>query len=276
MAEAVRPVLQRTLAERTIGTRQETSLTAVAPHSADRLHYDRKLEPLRAIRAFRRLVQDKEDTTHVFEIMEALTGRSASWGVNKLLRTPGGARLAYHRVELNQKLNDEAWLAQFGPGTVGAAYRSFMKTENLSAEGLAMLSRKVRAEIEAPNLYAWYSRRIRDVHDVWHVLTGYGRDALGEACVVSFSHAQTRSLGFLFIGLGAAHQVRREARSVPARRAVAEAWRNGLRAGWLPAQDYETLFAEPLEAARRRLGIAVPAVYESVPAETRARLTLKG
>jgi len=251
-------------------------LTTLDPMGPESMYAGRRLQPMRALRAFRKLVADKEDTTQVFEIMEALTGRSVSWGLKRLLRTPGGARLAYQRVEMNDLLSNPDWLAGFEPGTVGAAYRQFMASENLSAEGLAALSREVRAEIEAPNLYAWYSRRVRDVHDVWHVLTGYGRDALGEACVVSFSHAQTRSLGFLFIGLGAAQQIRRGTKSIPARRAVTEAWRNGCKARWLPAEDYERLFAEPLEAARGRLGIASPAVYESVPAETRAQLTLGG
>lgn len=252
-------------------------MTAADPaRTHDYVNGGRPLEPVRALRAFRRLVADKEDTTQVFEIMEALTGSSVPWGLNRLLRTPGGARLAYERVELNARLSDAAWLDQFAEGTVGAAYRAFMREENLSAEGLAMQSRQVRKEIEAENLYAWYARRLRDVHDVWHVLTGYGRDALGEACVVSFSHAQTRSLGFAFIGLGAAQEIRRENAWVPARRAVLEAWRNGKAAAWLPAQDYETLFAEPLDAARRRLKIRRPAVYQSVPVDVRAGLKLGG
>ena len=249
-------------------------MTTIDPLSADGVYLGRRLQPLRAARAFRRLIADKEDTTQVFEIMESLTGRSIPWGLCRLLRSPGGARLAYERVELNQRLNDPAWLGQFGPGPVGAAYKAFMDEENLSAEGLAEQSRQVRAEIEAPNLYAWYGRRIRDIHDIWHVLTGYGRDALGEACVVSFSHAQTRSLGFLFIGLGAANEIRREAKSGPARRAVAEAWRNGRKAAWLPGQDYEALFAEPLETVRRRLGIRAPRVYQSVDPAVRANLKL--
>lgn len=257
-----------------VSSSSEPSLTAIDPLSAEGVYLGRRLQPLRAARAFRRLIADKEDTTQVFEIMESLTGRSIPWGLKKLLRSPGGARLAYERVELNQRLNDPAWLAQFAPGTVGAAYRAFMAEENLSAEGLAEQSRQVRAEIEAPNLYAWYGRRIRDIHDIWHVLTGYGRDALGEACVVSFSHAQTKSLGFLFIGLGAANEIRREARSVPSLKAVVEAWRNGRKAAWLPGQDYERLFAEPLEAARRRLGIEAPKTYQSVPADVRASLKL--
>ncbi|WP_240454522.1 ubiquinone biosynthesis protein COQ4 [Caulobacter sp. 17J65-9] len=237
--------------------------------------YDRRLEPMRAARAFQKLMADKEDTTQVFVIMEALTGRSTTKGYARLLASPGGGRIAYAQEELSQRFSDRDWLKQFAPGTVGAAYRDFMWSENLSAEGLAMESRKVEAHIDDPHVYAWYSRRLRDIHDVWHVLTGYGRDALGEACVVSFSYGQTQSLGFAFIGLGAAQEIHRENGSVPARRAVLEAWRNGRRAAWLPAVNYAELFAEPLEDARRRLNIRTPATYASVTKDVRDALKLR-
>ena len=129
--------------------------------------------------------------------------------------------------------------------------------------------------IDAPHPVIWYSRRLRDVHDIWHVLTGYGTDALGEACVVSFSYAQTRNLGFGFIGWGAAREIQREKRSIPARRAVLQAWRNGRRARWLPGLDYEALFAEPLETARARLGIRAATIYAAVPLAERAALKLR-
>ena len=130
-------------------------------------------------------------------------------------------------------------------------------------------------EIEAPHPVMWYSRRLRDVHDIWHVLTGYETDALGVACVVSFSYGQTGSLGFGFIGWGAAREIHREKPSIPARRAALQAWRNGRRARWLPGLDYEALFAEPLESARARLGVRAPTVYAAVPQADRAALKLR-
>jgi ubiquinone biosynthesis protein COQ4 len=131
-------------------------------------------------------------------------------------------------------------------------------------------------DIDAPHPVIWYSRRLRDVHDVWHVLTGYGTDALGEACVVSFSYGQTRNLGFAFIGLGAALEIQRENRRIPALRAVLQAWRIGRAARWLPALDYERLFAEPLEGVRERLGLRPPTVYDAVPEPARLALKLRG
>jgi ubiquinone biosynthesis protein COQ4 len=139
-----------------------------------------------------------------------------------------------------------------------------------------MQSRVSEPRIDDPHVITWYARRLRDVHDVWHVLTGYGRDALGEACVVTFSYAQTGNLGFGFIGLAAAREIKREAPEVGAWAAVQEAFRHGRRARWLPAEAYERLFAEPLEAARARLNITPPTRYLAVPVEVRRELKLRG
>jgi ubiquinone biosynthesis protein COQ4 len=241
----------------------------------DRLRPQR-LEPLRALRAFRKLIRNKEDTTQVFEIMRALSGRSIGRGYNRMLKSLEGGRQAFLREELAHKLDDPVWLSRFEPGSLGAAYRAFREARGFTAEGLADEARKVAPLVDAQHPVVWYSRRIRDVHDVWHVLTGYGTDALGEACVVSFSYAQTRNLGFAFIGWGAAREVQREAPSVPARRAVWQAYRNGRAARWLPGLDYEALFEQPLEAVRERLNIRPATVYEGVPDQLRAQLKLRG
>ena len=45
-------------------------------------------------------------------------------------------------------------------------------------------------------------------------------------------------------------------------RAVWEGYRHGRRAQWLHKEDIETLFTEPLEAARARLDIQRPVAYE--------------
>lgn len=233
------------------------------------------LEPLTAFRAFRKLVRNKEDTAQVFEIMRALSGRSIARGYDRMLKTMEGGRQAFLREELAHRLDDPQWLARFQPGTVGAAYRDFREARGFTAEGLADEARKVAPLVDAPHPVIWYSRRIRDIHDIWHVLTGYQTDALGEACVVAFSHAQTGNLGFAFIGWGAAREIQRENRSIPARRAVLQAWRIGRAARWLPGLDYEALFAEPLETARARLNLRPPTVYEGVAPEVRAALKLR-
>lgn len=239
-----------------------------APSLRDRGAF--QLQPLRAARALGKLIADKEDTAQVFEIMRALSGDSVLKGYQRLLSTPQGGRIAYEREEFCQRLSDTDWLNTFGPGTVGEAYRAFIAPRGLSAEGLAAESRKTaEGEIDAPHPFAWYGRRMRDVHDVWHVLTGYGTDGLGEACVVAFSYSQTKSLGFALIAHAGAHQYEKIGNGHPYRRAVMEAFRNGKSAAWLPEVDYVALFGENLEAARARLGVKRPVTYLSIPADQR-------
>jgi ubiquinone biosynthesis protein COQ4 len=250
-------------------------MTATADFDTYTRLQPQRIEPLTALRAFRKLVADKEDTAQVFEIMRALSGRSLARGYNHMLKTQEGGRQAYLAEELAHKLDDPVWLARFEVGTVGASYRAFREERGFTAEGLADEARKIGPQIDAQHPVVWYSRRIRDVHDIWHVLTGYETDALGEACVVAFSYAQTRNLGFAFIGWGAAREIQREVKSVPARRAVWQAYRNGKAANWLPGLDYEALFAQPLEVARARLNIRPASVYHGVPAEVRGSLKLR-
>jgi ubiquinone biosynthesis protein COQ4 len=222
-----------------------------------------------AFKALRRLLRDKEDTGQVFEIMGALNGDSTSRNFERLMRTPGGGRLASEHVELAPLMMDDAWLDSFAPGTVGAAYREFVRSENISAEGLAEISRQRqqgRGEVEHP--YAWFGRRIRDSHDIWHILSGYHRDGLGEACLVAFSFAQTGSLGWAFIALGAGLRSRGPGGRV-ARKAIWQGYQRGKAAKWFPGQDYVRLMSEPLDGARARLGITPATIYDAIPAGMR-------
>jgi ubiquinone biosynthesis protein COQ4 len=221
-----------------------------------------------AFGALRRLLSDADDTVQVFRIMRALNVTTAKSGYQRLLRTAGGGRIAYRRVELAQRLSDPAFIGQFPAGTVGAAYAAFLQRTGYSAEGLATVSRTDDLMRDAEHPYAWFGRRIRDSHDIWHILTGYRADQpLGEACLVAFSFAQTKGPGWALIAIGSAIKAWRAPGGKPAVRAIWEGYRRGRRAAWLSGQDYEALLAEPLDAARTRLGITEPLAYRAMEAD---------
>ena len=241
-----------------------SSIDAAAP-AATRWTGKPRTQWLHALKALRRLLADKEDTTQVFEIMRALNGVATARGYQRLLRSREGGRLAYERLELRERLMDDVWLDRLPAGSVGATYRDFVRSERLSAEGLAEVSRGGLRAIEDPHPYAWFGRRTRDTHDIWHVLSGYGRDGLGEACLVGFSYAQTGGRGWGLIALGAAWK----ARSRTAVKAIWEGYRRGRKAAWLSGEDYEQLLREPLDGARRRLNLTPAKVYDSIPVHLR-------
>jgi len=215
-----------------------------------------------ALGAMRKLIADPNDTPQVFRIMAALNAGTSERNYNRLLSTPEGGRIAYAREELVARLTDAEWLAQFAPGTVGAAYRAFLARTGYSAEGLAQVAREVHGETRIEHPYAWFGRRERDIHDIWHVLTGYqADDPLGELCLVAFSYAQTRGLGWGFIAVSAVLKDLRRPNGVAVAKAAWEGYRHGRQAAWLHGEDIATLFAEPLDAARTRLNIAEPSLY---------------
>ena len=216
-----------------------------------------------AFRAIRRLLANGDDTAQVFIIMRALNGPVAKRNFARLLKTPGGPRLAYRRVELAERFSDPAFVASFGPGTLGAAYRGFLEKTGYNAAGLAEVS-NLDGEALVEHPYAWFGRRVRDVHDVWHVLTGYEADeTLGEASLVAFSYAQSGGLGWAFIAAATALKSLRMTRGTAFARSVVEGYRNGRKTRWLLGEDYEALMHEPLAAARARLGIAEPVAYRA-------------
>lgn len=230
-----------------------------------------------ALRALRRLLADKDDTVQVFEIMRLLNGTATRDSYLRLLRSSQGGRMAYERLELAELLMQRDRLATYPAGSVAAHYLAFTAKGQISADGLADVSRQtVRGDIyiDLVHPYAWFGRRIRDCHDLWHVLTGYDLSALGEACLVAFSYPQTRALGWAVIATGTAILGGRQP-GQPYARAILEGYRRGRRAAWLPGQDYEALLAEPLDAARARLGLTPPLVFDSIPAAAREQMLPK-
>ncbi len=213
--------------------------------------------------ALRRLLADGNDTAQVFRIMRALNVGTARRNYHRLLETAAGGQIAFRRIELSQRLTDRRFVAGFEAGTVGAAYADFLATTGYSADGLAEVSRTDLTSIDLEHPYAWFGRRERDVHDLWHVLTGYKADEqAGEACLVAFSYAQTRGLGWAFVAVGAALKELRHGHGRAFARAVWEGYRHGRNAAWLSGEDYEALLAEPIRSARIRLNIAEPVAYQ--------------
>ncbi|MEI9988752.1 MAG: Coq4 family protein [Rhizomicrobium sp.] len=230
--------------------------------TAPALDFNRRRDWKAAFRAMRLLIADPNDTAQVFKIMQALNAGVTARNYNRLLQTAEGGRIAYARVELVDTFMDPNFLRRFAPGTVGAAYRAFLEKTGFSAAGLKEVGEQVHGAVFLEHPYAWFGRRERDIHDIWHVLTGYqADDPLGELCLVAFSYAQTRGLGWGFIAAMGALKNLREPHGRLVARAVWEGYTHGKQAAWLHGEDIETLFAEPLDAARARLNIAEPVHY---------------
>lgn len=230
------------------------------------VHPDRRparFRPLKAWNHMQRLIADKEDTEQVFHIIEALNGRSFEKNFYSFVESPEGQALLEKREFLPPLLDDHAWIRELPEGTVGRAYMDFMEREGLSAKGLVEESEKFRGAVrDFDDDMLWYGNRLRDTHDLFHVLSGYGRDALGEASLLAFTYSQTPGLGVIFISFVGTRQIMK---SVPKEARVMDCFREGKRNGAAASkiirEDIFALMHEPLNAARKRLNIARPTAY---------------
>ena len=211
----------------------------------------RRIQPIVALRAFRKLVRNPQDTHQVFMIGEALRGHSLARATQRFRATAIGRETLAGRDRLMPLL----------AGSLGRAYLDFVVSENLSAQGLAEAARQ-RDEMSAATADEQaFRRRLRDSHDLWHVLTGYGRDPLGEVCLLAFTYAQTRQNGIGVIALLGAFRIGRVLRGLPVRAAVLEAYRAGRDAAWLPAEDWGPRMPQDLSRARESLKVTAASQY---------------
>jgi ubiquinone biosynthesis protein COQ4 len=217
------------------------------------------LRPREAWTALRRLLANPEETEHVFTIVRALSGKTLLRGYNRFTATPTGRRILDEQLDLLAVLRDRDYLRALPDGSLGRHYLAFIERENLSADGLVEASAQDEPAMN-PGL-ARYAFRLRDMHDLWHITCGYGRDVSGEACLLAFTVAQTRNPGLALIVVAGALKIARQSGDRRIFRAIRDAWRTGRRAAWLPAADWERLLARPLEAVRAELGVTQPTVY---------------
>jgi len=217
-----------------------------------------RLQPVRALRAVRRLLKNPEETEHVFEILDALRGRSSERGLAKLARVRPD--LVAEQPEMLTLLSDRAALAELPAGSLGREYLAFCEREGITADGLVEASDAIRSRRGGGEV-DWFERRGRDSHDLWHVVTGYGTNTLGEVCVVTFTAAQTGNLGLAVIGFFGTLRHAREIGFRASFAATLESFLGGRRAAWLPGMDWRTLIAMPLDEVRARLAIPEPRTY---------------
>ena len=223
-----------------------------------------QIKPLVAWRAMRELLRNPDDTTQVFHIIEALKGDSLGDAVRRLRASSRGRDLLRKKPHIVPALNDKEALLSLSAGSIGRAYYDFVHAENLSADGLIASSETASREALYEGLSddeAWLADRLRDIHDLQHVMTGYGRDPVGELCLLSFMTTQTPNRGIRFIIWIAKWKYLRDVPQFDVRDLIKEGARIARGAEWMAEIEWEQMLAEPLEQVRDELGFESPHRY---------------
>jgi ubiquinone biosynthesis protein COQ4 len=210
-----------------------------------------------AFKALVGLARNTGRTDHVFTIISALSGNTFERTYQAFKRTEHGKKLLRERPSLAELLSDEKRLAAMPEGSLGRAYLQFMSEGKLTAAGLmdaqaAQINPNAHLEVDPARRYV--GDRLRDMHDLWHVLTDYGCDDTGEIANLWFSVGQFGNPGMAFIGFfgmlgGFPHE------GVAWSRYCFRAYRRGRDAKRLISEPLEEMLELPIDEARRRLRI---------------------
>lgn len=227
-----------------------------------------KFRPFHALLSAVKLVLNKDDTRQVFEVISALSRDSGRRLFERLVKTPYGKRIVTEPVKLEEILGDFPRLRAMPAGSFGRAYVDFMDEAGFTPQGLLDAAEEAGVGMKDYPELAEFRRAFTHLevsHDLWHVITGYGRDPLGEICNLVFTRRQTRNPGLrliIFMGVSA---IKLERWSMPAIAATREAARMGDSVDFLLQHDVEALLARPLAEVRAELGFITPEIYNSIP-----------
>ncbi len=223
------------------------------------------VRPFDALVALSKLMRDPEKTEHAFEVVQALEGIHAPRMVARFRASPSGARMLAERRSLLSVLCDRDALLEMPEGSLGRAYLAFCEREGITPGGLVEASTGHDRD-RLPADLRYVADRMRDSHDLWHVLTGYRTDLVGENSVLAFTAAQSGSVGVGLLASGGylrSLRLPRE-RGAAHRALVRGAWLRGRRAAWLPAVPLEDLLPRPLDEVRAGLRIDDPPEYSPI------------
>lgn len=221
-----------------------------------------------AIRAGLTLMAHKEDTNAAHRFATSLDGRSME-GHFCLFEQEMAKRENTTLESLLTVLCDNDHLARWPTNTLGHHYARYIIANDLNLGEFIDQCITTHQDCDAsdgvsPQQRQWFMMN-NICHDLFHVVGGYGIDALGELCMQAFFSGQSGSRAArLLAGFGSlTAQV--VAPRTPVMKMVRRAYRNGGQAAVFALADWTDLLPRPIADVRRVLKVEVNPLYEAVP-----------
>jgi ubiquinone biosynthesis protein COQ4 len=202
----------------------------------------------RAFRALSRVLMNPEETDQVLVFSSYINAGTTTHRIEGFFADPRGQKLYDERRAIDSHTVDLDALAALPAGTLGHAYATFMKTHGLTPD----VFDGAPEDIHDPHA-AYLVQRMRQTHDLWHVVTNADTDPAGEVALQAFTYAQIHapSSGIL-AALGTIRGIRHSRWIV---RDVVELYRLGKRADKLAVFPWEDHWTTPLADVRELLGL---------------------
>jgi len=202
----------------------------------------------RALVALARILANPEETDQVLAFSNYVNAGGNADRVRFFYDDPRGRALFEERRALDSTTIDLDALAALPAGTLGHAYATFMRSHGLTPN----VFDGSPPDVHDPHA-AYVIQRMRQTHDLWHVVSNAETDPAGEVALQAFTFAQVGapSAGIL-AAVGTLRGMRHTRRIV---REVVQMFRLGKRAEALAVFPWEDHWETPLTEVRRMLGL---------------------
>jgi len=217
---------------------------SLAPLVVDELPARRRFA--QGLAALKRLRDDPDDTELALRASLLLNFGSLRRALHAFQSCEEGRGVLRARPALDRHVDLNA-LSALPENTLGHAYSRFLARRGLTPEPFVPPS-----EVRDEHL-RYISQRMRQTHDLWHVVTGYDTDVMGEIELQAFSFGQLRTPFAFFVALGGVLKAAGARARLAAR--VLRAYRRARRAEPLCYRAWEQRFATPLADVRRELAL---------------------
>lgn len=211
------------------------------------LNLKQKLQNLKMVAAVSKFLEEP-DLANVYGVGASLQGSDMARQMGRHLMEDA----RFH--ELVQEgwrpqpihLND---LLAMPTGSLGQVY-----AQQLTSQGLDPESTMDHSEITTAAHYI--KHRMRETHDIVHVLTGFGVDGAGELGVQAFGLAQNRHPLSVLLILGGLLKALQDGLDLsPVLHAISKGFRLGLAADIVIAYKFEDAWQRPIEHWREEVGL---------------------
>jgi ubiquinone biosynthesis protein Coq4 len=198
------------------------------------------------------MLRDPEHTESVFDIEDGLRGIDAMrLALDYVRGLPGVADLLEQRYLA--PLPDIAALERLPAGSLGRAFADHITSNGFDPD--------YYRKIDVSDDVDWVLMRMRQTHDVWHVVTGIATDPIGELALKAFELAQTRRPMAAVITSGGVlrYLIKDPDRLGDVLRGISTGFRLGIAARPFLAQRWEDGWAKQLSDWRRALVVELAA-----------------
>ena len=227
--------------------------------------FSKKRRPFMAIAAVARMLKNKEATYEVYRMTAGLDGGNYETGFQDFKNSPIGKKVLEEKIDLIDTLSNTEYLASLPEGSLGRAYLDFITSEGLTAQGFQdEMDMSGERFDEAGVERQRYLYRMRHTHDLQHVLTGYGRDLVGELSLLNFSQGRFHSWGISLLIFVGRFKARKDFAGFNSDTCINEGKKLGQQVTNFTHVDWEDLLTKPLDEAREYLNIGKPTEYFKV------------